>query len=155
MKKPRPASSAGDTEQKRQRILDADFRTFLEHGYAGASTLEIATRAQVSKRELYSHFKDKADLFAAGIKGRTASMRVPLTSPDLSDRTALAKTLRAYGISLLGGVIHEHVLAVHRLAIAESSRAPELAEILDREGRQANAKALTELMREAQKRRLL
>src|SRR5260370_41876736 len=89
------------------------------------------------------------------MKGRTASLRVPLPSRDLSARTALAKTLRAYGISLLGGVTHEHVLAVHRLAIAESSRATELAEILDRERRPANAKALTEPMREAQKRRRL
>lgn len=155
MKKGKPPDGATEKDPKRQRILDAAFKTFLERGYAGTSTLEIATRAQVSKRELYSYFKDKEDLFAAGIKHRTDVMRVPLASPDLSDRSALARTLTAYGISLLTGVTHPHVLAVHRLAIAESTRAPEVAEILDREGRQANASALKDVMREAQKRGLV
>ena len=36
----------------RGRILSAAFGAFKEHGYAQASTLEIATRAKVSKREL-------------------------------------------------------------------------------------------------------
>ena len=140
---------------KRQRILDAAFATFLTHGYTGASTLAIATRAKVSKRELYSYFKDKGDLFAAGIKGRTDLMRMPLVSADLSGPEALADTLRAYGVSLLTGITHPYVLAVHRLVIAESQRSPELALILDREGRQANVGALAEMIREAQSRNLL
>lgn len=140
---------------KRQRILDAAFATFLTHGYTGASTLAIATRAKVSKRELYSYFKDKSDLFAAGIEARTATMRMPLISPDLAGPEALGDTLRAFGMSLLTGVTHPHVLAVHRLVIAESQRSPELAVILDREGRQANVQALTEVIREAQARDLL
>src|SRR5262252_7650440 len=34
----------------RQRILHAAMGTFMEHGFANATTLEIATRAKVSKR---------------------------------------------------------------------------------------------------------
>jgi AcrR family transcriptional regulator len=133
----------------RQRILDAAFKTFLKRGYDRASTLEIATQAKVSKRELYAYFKNKEALFAAGIKGRTDQMRVPLASPDISSPEALARTLEAYGVSLLSGVTHPHVLAVHRLVIAESVRSPALAAILDREGRQANVNALVELMHSA------
>lgn len=144
------ANSIADAPETRARILDAAFKTFLERGYEGASTLEIATRAQVSKRELYALFKNKESLFAAGIKNRTSTMRVPLASPDLSTREALADTLNAYGVSLLAGVMHAHVIAVHRLVAAESSRTPELAKILDREGRQANLAALTEVVSEAQ-----
>jgi len=134
----------------RQRILDAAFKSFLKRGFDRTSTLEIATKAKVSKRELYTHFKNKEALFAAGIRGRTDRMRVPLASPDLSSPAALAQTLEAYGNSLLSGVTHPHVLAVHRLVIAESVRSPALAAILDREGRQANMNALVELMRDAQ-----
>jgi len=134
----------------RQRILDAAFKTFLERGYDRTSTLEIATSAQVSKRELYTYFKNKEALFAAGIRGRTDQMRVPLVSPDISSAGALARTLEAYGVSLLTGVTHPHVLAVHRLVIAESQRSPTLAAILDREGRQTNVNALVELVRDAQ-----
>ncbi len=37
----------GATDERRERILRAAFATFLERGYAGASTLEIASRAKV------------------------------------------------------------------------------------------------------------
>jgi AcrR family transcriptional regulator len=44
----------GDETAVRERILEAAFRAFMESGYATTSTLEIATRARVSKRELYA-----------------------------------------------------------------------------------------------------
>jgi hypothetical protein len=47
------------------------------------------------------------------------------------------------------------VLTVFRLAIAESDRAPEIARTLDSSGREANQKALTELLRKAQARGLV
>ena len=149
------ASDCSDNSSVRQRILDAAFKTFLERGYDRASTLEIATQAKVSKRELYAYFKNKEALFAAGIRGRTDQMRVPLASPDISNPDALARTLKAYGVSLLTGVTHPHVLAVHRLVIAESLRSPELAAILNREGRESNVNKLIELMRHARANKLL
>ena len=48
----------GGTEA-RQRILGAALSAFMEGGYAQTSTLEIATRARVSKRELYALFGNK------------------------------------------------------------------------------------------------
>jgi AcrR family transcriptional regulator len=36
------------------KIVSAAFEAFVERGYAATSTLEIATRARVSKRELYA-----------------------------------------------------------------------------------------------------
>ena len=36
------------------RVLSAAFSAFMERGYSGASTAEIARRAKVSKRELYA-----------------------------------------------------------------------------------------------------
>src|SRR4029077_10846648 len=40
----------GDETAVRERILEAAFAAFIKSGYATASTLEIATRACVSKR---------------------------------------------------------------------------------------------------------
>src|SRR5215470_17091388 len=51
----------------RERILGAAFCAFQENGYAGASMLEIATRAKVSKRELYAVCEDKAALLRDAI----------------------------------------------------------------------------------------
>jgi hypothetical protein len=54
------------------------------------------------------------------------------------------------GVSILNTVCQPEVLTVFRLAIAESDRAPEIARTLDRNGHEANRKALTELVRKAQ-----
>ncbi|MGZ3349744.1 MAG: TetR family transcriptional regulator, partial [Xanthobacteraceae bacterium] len=50
----KPRADEADETPARQRILDAAFSAFMEHGFAETSTLEIATRARVSKRELYA-----------------------------------------------------------------------------------------------------
>ena len=47
------------------------------------------------------------------------------------------------------------MLTVFRLAVAESDRAPEIGRTLDSRGRQANQKALTELVKKAQARGLV
>jgi AcrR family transcriptional regulator len=38
------------------RILEAAFTLFREHGFSSTSMLDIATRARVSKRDLYALF---------------------------------------------------------------------------------------------------
>lgn len=146
MKRPRRKQD----DSARERILGAAFCTFMEHGYAKASTLKIATRAKVSKRELYSHFENKQALFAAGIAGRTSTMQIPLEHPDVTSLEGLATTLRSLGRAILTGVTDDDVLAVHRLAIAESAHSRDVAETLDRAGRNEIRKALTALLARAQ-----
>src|SRR5215467_5529744 len=51
----------------RERILEAAFAAFMKRGYAAASMLEIATRARVSKRELYTLVGDKQEMLIACI----------------------------------------------------------------------------------------
>jgi len=134
----------------RERILGAAFCAFMENGYAKASTLDIATRAKVSKRELYSLFENKQALFAAGIAKRTHAMRIPLQRPDITSLDGLAATLRSLGRAILTNITDDDVLAVHRLAIAESARSPDVAATLDRSGRGEIRKAFTALLAEAQ-----
>ena len=52
----------GDETEVRERILDAAFTAFMKSGYAAASMLEIATRASVSKRELYALVGNKQEM---------------------------------------------------------------------------------------------
>jgi AcrR family transcriptional regulator len=47
------------------RILSAAAEIFLNRGYEETSTAEIARRAKVSKRDLYSNFSDKRDILLA------------------------------------------------------------------------------------------
>ena len=136
----------------RERLLQAAFAVFRKHGFADASTLEIATRAQVSKRDLYALFDSKQAMLAACITERAGRMRQPLNlaSQVPESREALEATLVQFGKSILHGLSDPDVLAVYRLAIAESARAPDIARTLDKAGREANHLALGAWLAKAQ-----
>src|SRR6266481_7433619 len=138
----------------RERVLNAAFSAFMEKGYAAASTLEIATRAKVSKRELYQICADKPALLRQAIAERAQRMRLPLDLPPATDREALAATLKALGISTLAGICDPAVRAVHRLVISESVQAPEVAQTLY-SSRAAGPAALARTLARAQADRLL
>jgi AcrR family transcriptional regulator len=128
----------------RQRVLKAAFSLFVEQGFSSTSMLDIVTRARVSKRDLYALFNNKHAVLAAGISERAQQMRQPLdtTTPVPQTGDALAALLIEFGVSILKTVCHPEVLAVFRLAIAESDSAPEIARTLYKRGREANQKAL-------------
>jgi len=136
----------------RERVLNAAFSLFREHGFSSTSMLDIVTRARISKRDLYALFKNKHAVLAACISEHTEQMRRTLdtTIPVPQTRDALTKLLVEFGVSILKTMCHPDALTVFRLAIAESDRAPEVARTLDSSGREANLKALTELIRNAQ-----
>jgi len=50
-----------------QQILDAARAVFLAHGFAGASTVEIARRAKVSEGSIFNNFGTKEALFEAAM----------------------------------------------------------------------------------------
>ena len=82
-----------DEAAVRERILDAAFAAFMERGYAATSTLEIATRARVSKRELYALVGNKQEVLVACINERAKRMQVPADLPVPHDRETLALLL--------------------------------------------------------------
>src|SRR5262244_3718612 len=93
---------SSDADDKRNRILAAAMETFMEHGFAAATTLEIATRAKVSKRELYALVGNKEQMLAACVARRGQRMRLPEDYPAPTNMTALRQALRQYGATLLG-----------------------------------------------------
>jgi AcrR family transcriptional regulator len=137
------------------RVMGAAFSAFMERGFEGASTLEIATRAKVSKRELYALFASKQAMLSACIAERTKLMRLPLELTAPQDVDALAGTLATFGAAVLRVICHPAALAVYRLAIAEADRSPEVARTLDAAGREANHRELAELLAYAQAHDLL
>jgi len=139
-----PAEAAGASA--RGRILSAAFSAFTERGFAETSTLEIATRARVSKRELYALFGSKQDMLIACIGERARRLKMPADLPELRDREALRQTLAAFGAQLLREISDPAVVAVFRLAIAEAVRAPEVGRMLSEIGIGASRGALHELM---------
>jgi AcrR family transcriptional regulator len=138
------------TADKRQRILEAAFSSFMRHGFSGTSTLEIATRAKVSKRELYALVGSKHDMLVACIAGRAARMRWALAeAPDPHDSETLMAMLESFGTRLLTEVTHPAIVAVFQLAVAEAQRAPEVARALETQGRDANRAPLKTILARA------
>jgi AcrR family transcriptional regulator len=143
------ARSAATDTPVRSRILAAAFEAFTQSGYAAASTLEIATRAGVSKRELYALVGNKQQLLLACIAERAQRFTVPADMPALRDRKSLQAVLTSFGGTLVREISDPAVISVFRLAISEAQQAPEVARTLDSSGRETSRAALRDIMARA------
>jgi AcrR family transcriptional regulator len=139
-----------DETAVRERILDAAFAAFMKSGYATANMLEIATRAHVSKRELYALVGNKQEMLIACIRERAKRFDVPADLPILRDRETLAHVLASFGTKLVREASNPTVIAVFRLAISEVVHAPEVARALDSIARETSRAALRKIMARAQ-----
>jgi AcrR family transcriptional regulator len=142
-------------DEARERILGAAFSAFVENGYAATSTLEIATRARVSKRELYALVGNKQQMLAACVRERATRLRTPADLPEPCDLETLEAVLVAFGTQLLRETTDPTVVAVFRLAIAEAVHAPEVGRTLHVLGQQTSRAALAGLMEQARSHGLL
>jgi len=150
MKQPVIPEPSSAEHPMHERILRAAFQAFTKDGYAETSTLEIARRAKISKRDLYANFSSKHAMLVACIKSRADRMRLPPDLPTPQDRQMLAVTLTRFATKLVQEVTDPAVIATFRLAIAEATRSPEIAQALDVAGRDATREALAELLAGAQ-----
>lgn len=55
-------------EERRQQILDSAMKVFVERGYNGATTLDIAKESEVSEVTLFRYFSSKKELFSESIE---------------------------------------------------------------------------------------
>jgi AcrR family transcriptional regulator len=121
----------------------------MKTGFAATSTLEIATRARVSKRELYALVGNKQEMLIASIRERAKRLEVPAGLPVPHDRESLEQVLVSFGARLVREISDPAVIGVFRLAIAEAVQAPEVAQALDSIGREASRAALRNVMAQA------
>ena len=146
------AATAGKKEadeDKRGRILRAAMETFRQHGFAAATTIEIATRARVSKRELYALLGNKEQMLATCMSERGRRMRLPEDFPDSTDRATLHVALLALAKTILREITDPAVVEVMRLGIAEAKRSPAIARSIDSMGRAPADAALEALLKPA------
>jgi AcrR family transcriptional regulator len=60
---PKKKRMTGD--ERRSKIIQAAMYVFSRSGFSGATTRKIAQKAGISEAMIYSHFKDKEDLYSA------------------------------------------------------------------------------------------
>jgi len=118
-------NSTGASPTKRELIVAAARKLFLEAGFGATSMDAIAAQANVSKRTVYSHFRDKESLFAAImgdmcriIGGSSPDEPIPDEEPE--------KVLKAVGLHILHSVLEPEALDVFRVVLAENATFPEL-----------------------------
>jgi AcrR family transcriptional regulator len=126
---------------KAESIELAAFELFQQRGYGNVSMDEIAKIAGVSKATIYSHFPDKAELFASLMRTKCAMSWV---RTELDERPAGPDDVRPCLLDL--GQSYIEVLCEKgtgtRIVIAEGRRFPELAEIFYEHGPKASRDAL-------------
>lgn len=110
---------------KRDQVVEAAHRLFLEHGYGATSMDSIAIAANVSKRTVYSHFETKEALFRAIITAFCDRMNCALNS-DFAD-LPVAERLTQMGRELVELVLHPEASATLRTVVCETEQFPELA----------------------------
>jgi AcrR family transcriptional regulator len=119
-----------DSDWRKQAILDAARDVFTENGFATATTLEIASRAGVSKRDLYRMFQSKQGLLDGLIARFTRTAMLPPVFPPPADQSDFLETLRQFGRVFLRELLHPQRIALYRLAISESPKSTRLGEAL-------------------------
>jgi AcrR family transcriptional regulator len=70
-----PTTTRKSAEERREDVLEAARDVFAEHGFAGASTEEIAGKAGISQPYLFRLFRTKKELFIASIERCYAETR--------------------------------------------------------------------------------
>jgi len=131
MSSPAPKDSPPTTERGRQRrdaLLDAAQRLFLERGYGQVSVNDIVAQAGGSLSTLYRHFGNKEGLFQAMIERRSHHIYDTLTAEGV-DELPVEAALQRLGIDLLIKVMDEETLGIYREVVAESPRQPPLARL--------------------------
>ncbi|BDG05038.1 TetR/AcrR family transcriptional regulator [Anaeromyxobacter oryzae] len=142
-------SKETDESALRRRILGAAFTAFTELGYSRTSTLEIATRARVSKRELYALVGNKESMLIECIRDRSERFPLPADLPEAKDREMLTAALTRFAERFLREVTDPSVIETFRLAIAEAVTAPEVARALEEFGRERGRSVVRDALSKA------
>ena len=127
-------------EQIREQILDVATPLFLSRGYGATSIEEVAKQARMSKRTVYSRFRDKAALFGAVVHRLVERLRPPNAAPEqLFEGASLEAILQRLGRLILRAALSPPALALHRVIVADAMRFPELAAAVNQEGTRRDA----------------
>ena len=110
--------------RKRDLIVAAALKEFLDDGYEGSSVNRIADEAGVSIKTLYRHFENKEDLFIAVIKAACARASDP-REPEWMEMAPLTG-LTVAATEHLPFILSVEQLALYRVVTQAPDRFPQL-----------------------------
>jgi AcrR family transcriptional regulator len=148
------SSEQGNSKEERiARILDATFEVFTEFSFEDATTGEIASRARISKRDLYAFFPTKQALLMGAIVREM--QRQDRTFREVIDRTARLRSLRsklvAIGIAIVEDIFSPTMAVTRRLVVSESIKQPFLGDLFFEGGVAQRCRLIGEVLAANQK----
>lgn len=122
--------TAAHEQAVRQRIIDASIDVFGELGYQRATVQDVVRRSGLSVGAVYTHFKNKEELFlvacACAVESQKADLRLRMAElGSVSDRLRAAIDF-AIEQAVAGGA--DNQVRAHAWMVAEAS--PDLRQIL-------------------------
>lgn len=121
----------GRPQSKREEIVRAAVKTFLDNGYAATSMNQVAHEAGVIKATIYSHFADKQQLFKAVIE-EVVLKKAGTEIFALQDKMAslsIDEFFEKLSTTVLRLFNDDEYLRLIRVVIGESGRFPEVADL--------------------------
>lgn len=148
-----PLAAGGGREAKRDAILEAARKVFMDVGFGAASMDAIANEARVSKQTVYNHFGSKEELFAAMIRFWVEQKLIAFNQAAAAGKPE--ETLRTIAHQFLDHGAAEQRVAMYRILMAEAPRFPELGEIFYNSGPKVVRKFVADYLAEQDARGVL
>lgn len=114
--------------KRRNALIDAAHKLFLERGYGQVSVNDIVAEAGGSLSTLYRHFGNKEGLFQAMIERRSHHLYDALSAESV-DELPVEEALQRLGVTLLAKVTDCETLGIYREVVSENPRQPEIGRI--------------------------
>ena len=95
--------------EKKEKIIKAGFELICEKGYHNTNTAEIAKKAGVSTGIVYQYFKDKHDIFIAGLEKYGDTIFYPF--PDINNKDFKEKSFSEILKYIIKTFISDHKLS--------------------------------------------
>jgi TetR/AcrR family transcriptional repressor of mexJK operon len=122
----RPDWLAPLDDPRNEAILSAAFDVFVEKGLHGATMLDVARQARVSKETLYARFDSKEGLYYALLAWGCRQSNFQEQGVDIDAYSDPIEALRDYGRAILTTMTRPEALSVYRIAVSEAGRSPEI-----------------------------
>jgi AcrR family transcriptional regulator len=138
-------------EETRALIYDAARHAFAAGGYGATSMEAVARRAGVSTKTLYRLIPNKASLFEGMVSDRLDRFFTDVNL-QAGDDGGIEQALYVALMACADLTLDDEVMAIQRMALQETGKSSDLAEMFYRNAIQRTAAALAEWLRLQQKR---
>lgn len=147
----RPRRGRPKDLEKRDAVLHAATRLFLERGFSGTSMEAVAEAAGVAKLTVYAHFGGKDQLFQEMVRQRCDAYNRPERFDAYAGQPP-EKALLQIGIHFLELLLSFEALGLYRVMVGEAPRQPKMARLFFEAGPERLTKRVASYLRGAAER---